>query len=497
MTPPITTYAEALAYLIDRLDFEGRPHARPYTATFYSLDRFARLLERLGSPHRKAPSVHIAGTKGKGSVAVLLESGLRAAGFHTGTYTSPHLRDYPERFRLDGKPISPEGFTRSLAALAPVVEADAAQAGDMAPYRTVFELLTAVAFAVFARHRVDFAILETGLGGRLDCTNVVRPEVAIITALGLDHTALLGSTLDRIAWEKGGIIKEGIPVVVGRQSEMGRVEAMPVLRRLADERNAPLIDAEALFAATCLGWDEKGQIVELCAPSAPGLSPRPAGIPDSIRVRLPLLGDHQRDNLRTAAAAWVVLQREGWDLPWEAFGSGIEECRWPGRFEILETRPRVIIDGAHCPLSAAALGKTIDSLFPGASLHVLFGAQRDKDHRGILRALMGSDEDAGSAGAAADTPSGRRDVGSWAFHQVPGGRGAPAEDLEAAALSAGIPRDRITVHATASEALEAAVGRAGSEEIVLSFGTLYTIAEVTERARELYSLARGAGRENR
>lgn len=476
MNHRITSYEEARQYLTARLDFEGQPHARPYSSTYYSLDRFVRLLGRMGDPHRKVPSVHIAGSKGKGSVAVLLESSLLAAGYRVGTYTSPHLRDYPDRFRIGGRGISELEFTEILAGIVPSVESDGREGGDPAPYRTVFELLTAMAFDLFARRELDIAVLETGLGGRLDCTNVVRPEVSVITPLGLDHTALLGPTLDRIAFEKGGIIKEGIPVVIAAQSAAAEGEGMPVLERLATERHASVVRAETLFEVERLSGDEGGQKALLKG--------RGKDLPASLEVSLGLLGDHQLGNLQTAAAVWGELGHRGWDLPWHAFVAGVEAARWPGRMEIVASRPRVVVDGAHCPLSARALKRTLDDLYPGAGRHVIFGAQRDKDVGAIVRALL--EEAPMAAAGVAGAGGGREPVSnprSWLFYTVPGGRGAPGAELAEKARIAGVRADRVEVYGTATEALEAAFGRARPEEVIVSCGTLYTIAEVLDRAR--------------
>lgn len=496
MNRPIVTYAEARKYLTDRLDFEKQPTARPYSPTHYSLDRFALLLDRMGNPHLRVPAIHVAGSKGKGSVAILLEGALRAAGLRVGTYTSPHLRDYPERFRVDGRMISEEEFAETLGRVAGAIDADASRENDPAPYRTVFEILTAMAFDLFARRGLDVVVLETGLGGRLDCTNVVRPEAAVITALGLDHTALLGPTLDRIAFEKGGIIKEGIPVVIAAQSPAAQADGIPVLLDLAAQCHAPVFPAEALFHVERLSLDEKGQRVrltrwepggelgELASPPDAQTPADPIGRmgptgpispmspPNPLPVTLPLLGRHQMENLRTAATAWEVLRRRGWSVSWEAFAAGVERIRWPGRMEIVPSRPRVVVDGAHCPLSARALTRALDELYPAAGRHIVFGAQRDKNIPEIFRALMETGEEGGAAR-----------VLSWAFFTVPGGRGATADELAEKAVAAGISRDRIAVHSTATEALDAACRRAAPEEVVVSCGTLYSIAEVLDAAR--------------
>ncbi len=486
MHPQIHTYSDARAYLTERLDYETRPDARPYTSTHYSLQRFVRLLDRMGKPHEQFRSVHIAGSKGKGSVAALLESGLFAAGRRTGTYVSPHLRDYPERIRLQGQPIAEEEFARVMAFVAPIVEQDGFSEGDAPPYRTVFELLTALAFEIFRREKVDLAVLETGLGGRLDCTNVVLPEVAVITPLGLDHTDLLGSTLDKIAWEKGGIIKNGVPVVVAAQSPEARVEALPILERIAQDRRAPFHRADLLFDVEPVSASESGQTLRLRA--------RPEGrkalpLPDVLEIRLALAGTYQPVNVRTSAAAWAALRQRGWDLSWEAFVQGAERCRWPGRMEILPTNPRMVVDGAHCPLSCEAVAETLEALYPGVPRHVVFGCQRDKNIRGMIEALISRPpRPTNSTGPEPIEEALTRDpnlVKSWSFYRIPGGRGASADKLAAEAGAAGISEDRILTYSTAGKALQGALNQAGAGDVVVSCGTLYTVSEVLDMARRL------------
>lgn len=490
MTPEFPDYQAARDYLTSRLDFERSPFARTYDSTHYNLERFARLMERLGSPERAYPSVHLAGTKGKGSTAAALESALRAAGLRTGLYTSPHLRDYPERIRLGSENASPEDFTRAMRWIASVLETGDAQDGAgeaVEPYRTVFELLTAMAFCLFREWKVEIAVLETGLGGRLDCTNLVLPEVAVITALGLEHTRQLGSTLEEIAAEKGGIIKPGRPVVVGPQPPVARRLALPVLRRLAAEREAPLTCAEWLFRAEIHEETEDGLLFSLFPAEPPGEPEaretvrRLAAEVDwsaLARLRLPLAGRHQAENARAAAAAWAALRAAGWReaLDWRAFRRGLETCRWPGRIEIVRSDPRAVIDGAHCPLSARALVSTLDALYPGAPRWFLAGFQRDKQIGEILRILAGA--------GAGEPPAPRAPIAGWAFYEVPGGRGADAEALAQAARELGVKPDQISTHASPAAAWLETRRRARPGEVIAACGTLYTVAELTALARE-------------
>jgi len=491
MIPRIDTYEQARDYLVSRLDFERRPDAHPYDPTHYSLGRFAQLVERLGSPHTKFASIHIAGTKGKGSVAAMLEAGLLAAGLRTGLFTSPHLRDYPERIRVAGAPVAREVFAAGMRRLAPAVEADGFGGGEPTPYRTVFELLTALAFDVFAQAGLDMVVLETGLGGRLDCTNLVRPEVSILTTLALDHTRQLGDSLDKIAWEKGGIIKPGIPAVVSRQSAEAMRIAFPVLKRIAAECHAPLVEAPELLGVEQISENETGQVFSL-HPRRSAPEPYRADLENARlhlrELRLGLIGLHQIENARTAAAAWAVLRAGGWNLPWEALRNGLASCRWPGRIEIYATRPRIIIDGAHCPCSANALAQTLRQLYCRAPRHFVFGIQRDKDHRGFIRALAERSRPEPQMEQApepkpADCQAASLPILSWSLYEAPGGRGAPCDQLAEALCEAGFSRESISLHPSAAAALENAMTIAREDHLVVACGTLYTVAALSDWAK--------------
>ena len=267
------TYSAAREWLTSRLDLERRPGAQPYSAEHYDLGGFAARLERLGAPQQRFRSIHIAGTKGKGSTAAMIESALRAAGRRTGLYTSPHLSDYPERIQVGGAAIAPELFAEALYDIiqrmgpgdGAKIEPANAPKDEPPPYRTVFEALTALAFEVFAREGIEWAVIETGLGGRLDCTNVVLPEVSVLTALGMDHTALLGDSLAKIAFEKGGIIKPGVPAIAARQSEAARREGLPVWEALAAERGCPFLRAEEFIDIDLISESKEGQRVQIRA----------------------------------------------------------------------------------------------------------------------------------------------------------------------------------------------------------------------------------------
>ncbi|HLF26998.1 MAG TPA: folylpolyglutamate synthase/dihydrofolate synthase family protein [Anaerolineae bacterium] len=356
-------YIEALEYLNRFINYE-RQRSAPYSPETLNLERMRDLLARLGNPQQAYPTIHIAGTKGKGSTAALIEAILRAAGYRTGLYTSPHLHTFRERMRVGGAFISREAFAALVDEIEPQI---AAVAGI-----TWFEIVTALAFLHFARSAIDLGVIEVGLGGRFDATNVLRPRVSAITSLSLDHTAWLGGTLDRIAFEKGGIIKPGVPVVSAPQPP----EALAVIERIAQERGAPL---------TVLGSDVK------YAPSPP--SPLPdqgegrRGEGESftlhgILYRVALTGRHQIDN--AALAITTIKRAKALAVSDQAIERGLEHVRWPGRFEIARRDPPLVFDGAHNADSAAKLTATLEEVFPDRRWTLIFGASSDKDIHGMF-----------------------------------------------------------------------------------------------------------------
>ncbi len=362
------TYREAIEYLHSLTDYEKRRIER-YSPETLDLSRVERLLAMLGNPHRAYPSVHIAGTKGKGSTAAMVESVLRAAGYRTGLYTSPHLHTFRERIRVGGQLISREEVVALVEEVRPLVAE--------VPGVTTFEAITAMAFTYFARRGVEVLVAEVGLGGRLDATNVLSPEVSVITSLSLDHTYLLGNTLPEIAREKAGIIKPGVPAVTAPQ----RPEALRVIEAVSREREAPLIEVGRDWIWEPGPFDLKGQAFTV----------RRVGKGEDTLAGeywVPLLGRHQLENGTTAIAALQVLRERGFDLPRSAVEEGLRRVEWPGRLEILSTAPLVVVDCAHNPYSAHVLRSTLETWFPGRRWVLVFGASSDKDITGMLRALL-------------------------------------------------------------------------------------------------------------
>ncbi len=378
----------ALDLLVGRINYE-RTSAVPYHARGLKLDRIRQLLTRLGSPERRMKIVHVAGTKGKGSTSAMIASVLSAAGYRTGLFSSPHLAQIEERMVVDSRPASAEEFVHLMMRVWPEIEAMDAEAesefsassdeGAMGP--TYFEITTALALMHFVDREVDVAVLEVGLGGRLDSTNVCLPEVSVITNISFDHTHLLGTTLAEIAGEKAGIIKPGVPVVSGATSE----EAREVIETIADQHGARMHQLGRDFdfryhaphglgeRSTCSEFDYRSQV--------PGDPRRSDGL------RLGLLGRHQAANAAVALATLDELRRQGWDIPEAAVREGLEHATVPARVEVVGRRPTVIVDVAHNVASVEALLEVLDESFAPGPRILVFATARDKDALGMLDAL--------------------------------------------------------------------------------------------------------------
>jgi len=376
----VRTYEQALAYLNRFINYERQRQA-PYSAETLSLDRMRALLDRLGEPQLAYATIHIAGTKGKGSTAAMIESILRSAGRRTGLYTSPHLHTFRERIRVCGEPISRESF----AALVEEVEPHAASVEGV----TWFEIVTALGFLHFARSAIDAGVIEVGLGGRFDATNVITPRAAVITPLSLDHMAWLGNTLEQIAFEKAGIIKRGVAVVSAPQ----KPEALAVLERIAAERHAPLIlvgrDVEVKRGAW--GLDGQALTVEASSDRMRGLvADQPAGSPllAQTAFHIPLPGAHQVVNAAAAIAAVAIARMGTPPIDADAVQAGLRNVRWPGRFEIARRAPPLVFDGAHNVDSAQKLASALKEYFPDKRWTLIFGSSSDKDIAGMLDALL-------------------------------------------------------------------------------------------------------------
>ena len=362
-------YKAALAYIDTFINSERSPDFSRQ-ARFYNLERISHLLTQLGNPHRQLKVVHVAGSKGKGSTAALIASILTHAGYKTGLFTQPHLISPRERCRINSRLISEEEFARSVDRLKPSIEA----MGELKSVGRVsfFEIYTALAFSYFADNAVDFAVIEVGLGGRLDATNVVDPLVSIITPISLEHTAILGDTHEAIAKEKAEIIKPNRPVVLAPQIP----EAQAVFEAVAADRDAPMDGVGRDIHLKRKDWNINGQTFDLTTQSA--------FYPDLF---LPLLGEHQAFNAATAVACIERIRKEGYTVPRTSIYDGLREVRWPGRMQVVGWSPVILLDGAHSPTSAEALCKAIREIFRYRRLILVVGLMRDKDLQAIGQVL--------------------------------------------------------------------------------------------------------------
>lgn len=436
-------YQQAIDYINSYTDYEkiGMPH----DPAFYDLRRVDELLSLLGDPHKQAVSVHITGTNGKGSVAVMVAAALTASGYSTGLYTSPHLHSWRERIRVDGELISESGLAQLVTDLKPHVEAvnEKATYGQL----TTFEFLTAMAFAYFGKKGVKFQVLEVGMGGKFDATSVITPLVAIITTIGLDHTDVLGSTVAEIAAEKCGIIKPGSIVVISPQPP----EAAEVIKQVCAERGARLITVGEDVSWRSLGSDLDGQRLRI------------EGRRGGYELSIPILGEHQLVNAATAVAALEVLADKGFDIPAKSIAKGFAQVDWPGRFQVLRRNPPVVVDGAHNIDAARSLKKALRQYFDF--------------ERGIL--VMGASDDKNIAGVVAELVP--------IFDRVIVTRSRHPRAMAPAPLAAEFTRHglKALIAEDVPSALSQALAMAGEKELVCLAGSLFIVGEAMEAAAKL------------
>ncbi|MDD2252335.1 MAG: bifunctional folylpolyglutamate synthase/dihydrofolate synthase [Dehalococcoidales bacterium] len=368
----IDSYQKALDFLYSLVNFESRPD--PAQAALFDLRRMYLLLEMLGNPHLKSLSIHVAGTKGKGSTSAMIAGVLSSAGYKTGLYTSPHLIDVTERICVNGKDITRQDFTYIVAELEPII----CQINSRAEYGelSTFEVLTAMGFLYFYRAGANFQVLETGMGGRLDATNVCDPEVAVITLIGLDHTAVLGNSLALIAAEKAGIIKSGCTVISADQPE----EAARVIRDTCLEKEAKLVEVGLSTKCRHAGYKNGFQLFDVST------------LKDQYSIKLPLMGAYQAGNLCCVIAALEELSEKHPAITREMIENGLKEVHWPGRFQVVCADPLVIIDGAHNPEAVKALMGALKHYLAAhepitGRKTLVFGVSSDKDLPGMASLL--------------------------------------------------------------------------------------------------------------
>ena len=355
------TYEESVRYLLTL----GRELASPQQASVskFDLANITTLCERLGQPQQAFESAHIAGTNGKGSTAAMLDSILRAAGLRTGLYTSPHLERINERIRLSGQEISDDDFAATFTRLHKMIE-ELLATGKLAAHPTFFECVTALAFEFFARAGAQFAVCEVGMGGRLDATNILVPEVAVITQIDFDHENYLGHSIEEIAGEKAGIIKPGARVVSAAEHLIARV----VVRRRVAEQDAFLVEIENEFRIENI-TSHDGRFAFIAVNNDSGAS---------IPLSVPLPGRFQVRNALTALAAARMLAERGAPIDDDAISRGIASTVWPGRLERISAQPEIYLDGAHNPSGAREIAVFWETHLPGRNIFLVYGALRDK-----------------------------------------------------------------------------------------------------------------------
>ncbi len=353
-------YNEVVNHIETTMKFGCRP----------GLERTAKLLDFLGNPHKRLKLIHVAGTNGKGSTTAMIASVLSSAGYKTGMYTSPHLYRNTERMTIDGKEITEEDFVKYASEVLDMVKL-MGEKGLEEP--TQFEMYTAMALLYFEQKKVDFAVIEVGLGGRFDATNVIEPVLSVITSISCDHMDILGDTIDKIAYEKAGIIKEGIPVVLYPQLYK---EAAKVIEKISSEKNAELINADAA-SVVLKEYNEKGQIVDFNYLDY-----------DIRNMKLPLIGDHQLKNTAVTLAAIAELEKLGYTVGTEAVRRGIEDVRWPCRLSIVSTEPLILIDGAHNEDGINSLREALSKYFSSRRIIFVIGMLQDKDYGYAAEKLM-------------------------------------------------------------------------------------------------------------
>jgi dihydrofolate synthase/folylpolyglutamate synthase len=429
-------FPAAVEYILSFADYERMPRS----AVVFDLRRMEQLLDRLENPQNAAKSVHVAGTKGKGSTAAMTASILVQSGYRAGLYTSPHLLSIRERIQVDGRQISEDEFARLAESIKPEVEA-VNTAGDFGEL-TTFEILTALAFAHFREKTVDYQVLETGLGGRLDATNVIKPEVCVITSISYDHTDVLGDTLSQIAGEKAGIIKPESIVITAPQSP----EATKVLEEACRQREVKLVRVGRDVIWQRKSYGPEGQSFEV------------RGVRGEYHLKMPLVGEHQMENAATAVAVAEALAERGATITAEDIDRGIANVNWPGRLQILRRKPWVIVDGAHNGDSIRKLVQALRQYFTFEKAIVIFGASSDKNVAEMVAELASFPE---------------RVIISQSQHP----RAVAAKRLAAEFASKDIASE--TAENVAS-AIERALSIAGPSDLVCATGSLFLVAEVME-----------------
>lgn len=424
------TYAQSVGYLLSLLG--------AIRHSSFGLHRMQALCAEMGHPEQAFRVVHVAGTNGKGSTGAMIEAGLRQAGYRTGFYSSPHLSSFNERFRVEGEPIDNDGFAEAVERTRRAAERLVARGGGEA-HPTMFEIVTAASFEAFRSARADYGVIEVGLGGRLDATNVVRPELAVITPIGLDHEAYLGKGLPAIALEKAGVFKQGCSAVSATQAPA----AGQALRARAAELGVRLTFASERWTVNRVEPDARGRFRFLA--SAQGAS---------VGVAIGLAGEHQVENALTALCALDCL-----GVGLEHVSRGIAAVDWPGRLEWIEGRPPVLLDAAHNPSGAKSLARHLERFRGDCDVHLIYGSSRDKAVEEVAALLF---------------PRARRVT----LTQSQVARSVSPRVLESLVDHL---HERIDHADTVLAALECARREAGPSTLVVIAGSIFLIGEIREQ----------------
>lgn len=429
------TYEETIEFLYAQLPMYSRVGAAAYKT---DLGNTLALCNYLANPQEKVKCIHVAGTNGKGSTAHMLASILQEAGYKTGLYTSPHIKDFGERIRINGEMIDQDYVVGFVEKMKPVIT-------EINP--SFFELTVAMALDYFAKMQVNIAVIETGLGGRLDSTNIITPVLSVITNIGLDHTDLLGNTAAEIAYEKAGIIKKNIPVVVGEVTD----ETLPVFIEKSAAMQSELTLATSEYIAEYISPEGAYLLVNLKNIST--------GIVE--KLRLDLRGLYQAKNAATVLCAVAKLRKLGWNIPEEALHNGysntITNTGLRGRWEVISQNPKVIVDVAHNYDGFSSLLNQMEIQYPDSKWHFVMGFVKDKKISGVLELLPKN--------------------AAYYFTQAHIPRALPAEELASAAAAEGLTG---SIHENINEALHQAMRAAGENDVVLCCGSFFVIAEITK-----------------
>ncbi len=436
------TFRSSVNYLNSLSNYERAIRVQ-YNTKNFGLARTARLLSSLGNPHRAFKSVHIAGSKGKGSTATMLAEMLRGCGLKVGLYTSPHLLDIRERIVVGGKKISEAGFAKAISAVADIT------AEARVPEPTYFEVLTVAAFHYFAAEKVDIAVVETGLGGRLDATNVLIPKVVGITSISYEHLAQLGPDLESITREKAGVIKKGVPVLCAPQPESVRA----VLRECAAQADAPLgfSDEGTAFSYRFEFSRSVGRHARICLTT-------PTSRFEHLLV--PLLGAHQARNCALALTMLDALKNIGIPVDDQKATAGLAEVRLLGRMQMVSDEPRILVDGAHNAASVDALMRAIGQHITYDSMVVIFGCHKDKDVSGMIRRIQ---------------------LGADKIIFTSTGSPRSADPAELAAEYTERTGKMTQVAKTLEQAMHIALGAISREDLICITGSFYLVAEAIRK----------------